>query len=305
MGRSIVVVDDNPANLGMLFEYLSKYDFYVRVAQSARGVFEIIENDKPDLILLDIMMPDMDGFEVCRRLKQREDTRDIPVIFMSALTDTVDKLKGFYAGGVDYITKPFQTEEVLARVTIHLNLRNLQRTLEQKNAELREEIEKRKQVETLLRLQTHKLNERLKEVNCLYSIFALLEKPNITVHEILEGVIRFIPPAWKYSKIACARVMVQDLSFTTTRFKETRWKHSAPLTVYGDHLGVLEVFYMQAPPEADEGVFTRKEVKLLHAIAQHLSRAIERLVAEKELKKRPGHLKNMAHETYRHITEGK
>ncbi len=135
--RSIIlIVDDNQTNLDVLFELLKNYGFKVLVAQDGESAIEQIEYIHPDLILLDIMMPGIDGFETCRRLKADPPTQDIPIIFMSALSDTVDKVKGFQTGAVDYITKPFQHEEVLSRIDTHLTIRSLQKKLEEKNVEL-------------------------------------------------------------------------------------------------------------------------------------------------------------------------
>ena len=100
----ILIVDDNPTNLNVLFEYLEESGFEVSVAQSGKSAFEQFDQINPDLVLLDIMMPGIDGLEICRRLKKNPATADIPVIFMTALTDPVDKIKGFLAGGSDYIT---------------------------------------------------------------------------------------------------------------------------------------------------------------------------------------------------------
>jgi signal transduction histidine kinase len=135
--RSIIlIVDDNQTNLDVLFELLKNYGFKVLVAQDGESAIEQIQYIHPDLILLDIMMPGIDGFETCRRLKEDPPTQDIPIIFMSALSDTVDKVKGFQTGAVDYITKPFQHEEVLSRIDTHLTIRSLQKKLEEKNTEL-------------------------------------------------------------------------------------------------------------------------------------------------------------------------
>lgn len=135
--RSIIlIVDDNQTNLDVLFELLKNYGFKVLVAQDGESAIEQIEYIHPDLILLDIMMPGIDGFETCRRLKADHATQDIPIIFMSALSDTLDKVKGFQTGAVDYITKPFQHEEVLSRIDTHLTIRSLQKKLEEKNSEL-------------------------------------------------------------------------------------------------------------------------------------------------------------------------
>jgi DNA-binding NtrC family response regulator len=133
---TILIVDDTPTNIGVLLDYLNTHDFRVLVAREGESAIEQACYARPDLILLDVMMPGIDGFETCRRLKQDPATQDIPVIFMSALSDTVDKVRGFSVGGVDYVTKPFQQEEVYARITTHLTLRRLQVDLMRSTQEL-------------------------------------------------------------------------------------------------------------------------------------------------------------------------
>ncbi len=155
-GSAILIVDDNPANLGTLFDYLSKFDFTVLVAQSGEDALELVRENTPDIILLDILMPGMDGFETCLLLKADEKAKDIPVLFVSSLSETVDKVRGFEAGGIDYITKPFQQEEVLARVSTHLSLHKLRSELEEKNIRLQEEILERERAEKLLRKSEEK-----------------------------------------------------------------------------------------------------------------------------------------------------
>jgi PAS domain S-box-containing protein len=147
----IVIVDDNPTNLGVLFDFLTDSGFRVLVAQDGESAIQKVEYARPDLILLDVMMPGIDGFETCRRLKANPSTQEIPVIFMSALSETVDKVKGFNLGGVDYITKPVQQEEVKARVKTHLTIRNLYKRLQAQNLQLQQEIKERKQAEESLR----------------------------------------------------------------------------------------------------------------------------------------------------------
>lgn len=138
---TILVVDDNADNLRLLAGILDEHHYKIRLAPSGERALATIRKEAPDLILLDIMMPDMDGFEVCRQLKADQKTTGIPVIFISALDETIDKVKAFSMGGVDYITKPFKSEEVLARVRTHLTLRCLQRSLEKKNQELRQALD--------------------------------------------------------------------------------------------------------------------------------------------------------------------
>ncbi|MGF2037037.1 MAG: hybrid sensor histidine kinase/response regulator [Nostoc sp. CmiVER01] len=133
----ILIVDDNPANLQVLSSFLDQSSFEVWAARSGERAIQRLENDDlPDLILLDIMMPGIDGFETCKQLKSNPRVQDIPVIFMTALSETADKIKGLQLGAVDYITKPFQHEEVLVRIENHLKLRNLTKTLIAKNTEL-------------------------------------------------------------------------------------------------------------------------------------------------------------------------
>lgn len=133
---SILVVDDTPTNIVLLTAILNKKGYRVLVANNGKDALHMAEKNLPDLLLLDIMMPDMDGYEVCRQLKGHSETKDIPVIFVTALSDMTNKIKGFEVGGVDYLIKPFQAQEVLARVKTHLTLRHLHRQLENRNIEL-------------------------------------------------------------------------------------------------------------------------------------------------------------------------
>ena len=135
-GRTILIVDDIPANLAVAVDFLEDNSFTIMVAQDGEEGVERAQLVQPDLILLDVTMPGIDGFETCRRLKQIESTRDIPVIFMTAMADIKDKIAAFAAGGVDYVTKPFQVEELLARITTHLTLRAAQKQLVTQNAQL-------------------------------------------------------------------------------------------------------------------------------------------------------------------------
>ena len=137
---SIVIVDDNPNNLQVLNRMLQQAGYKVRPALSGEIALRAIAASPPDLILLDIRMPEMDGYEACRRLKAEPASRDIPVIFISALTETDDKLAAFGAGGVDYVSKPFQTEEVLARVRAHVDLYRVRRELRDREEHLRQNL---------------------------------------------------------------------------------------------------------------------------------------------------------------------
>ncbi len=139
--ESILLVDDNPTNLQVLFQTLEGVGCKLLIAKNGQGALTIAAKALPNLILLDIMMPDIDGYEVCRKLKSNPATADIPVIFLSALGETEDKVKGLQLGAVDYITKPFQPAEVIARVNTHLTIHRLKNEVENQKDQLEHELE--------------------------------------------------------------------------------------------------------------------------------------------------------------------
>jgi DNA-binding response OmpR family regulator len=166
-GPTIMIVDDTPANVGVLGWYFEENGFRVVVAQDGEEALERAQFVQPDLILLDVMMPGIDGFETCRRLKMMPGAKEIPVIFMTALSDTNEKISGFKAGGVDYVTKPCQIEEVLARVNTHLSLRTMQKKLEEQNRKLREESGERQRLQEELDSSTAALKQVREELELL------------------------------------------------------------------------------------------------------------------------------------------
>ncbi|HSH05433.1 MAG TPA: response regulator [Anaerolineae bacterium] len=136
--QTILIVDDNPTNLSVISDYLEGQGYRILTARDGSLALRIVKRILPDIILLDVMMPKMDGFETCTRLKDHDNpaVREVPVIFMTALSSTEDKVKGFTVGAVDYVTKPLQQEEVLARITTHMRLRQLTKNLQKQNARL-------------------------------------------------------------------------------------------------------------------------------------------------------------------------
>jgi DNA-binding response OmpR family regulator/DNA-binding CsgD family transcriptional regulator len=141
-GSRVLIIDDVPANIGLLRDVLTAAGFRVFVAESGESALEQAPFARPDIILVDVMMPGLDGFETCRRFKAMPEFAAVPLFFMTALTDTEDKLRGFEAGAVDYIGKPLHPQEVLARIKAHLEIRSLHAELERKNAELEERNER-------------------------------------------------------------------------------------------------------------------------------------------------------------------
>jgi len=156
--RTVLAVDDKLDNLKLLIKYLEDSGLELMVAQSGEEALRHLERITPDIILLDVLMPGIDGFETCRRLKNNQAMQEIPVIFMTALTETVDKVKGFEAGAVDYLTKPLHNEEVLARVNAHLTIREYQQQLVEQN--------------TLLQLKNTQLLEANAKKDKFFSIIA-------------------------------------------------------------------------------------------------------------------------------------
>src|SRR5687768_1023322 len=154
---TVLIVDDTPANLAVVVDSLEQLDVEVAVAQDAEEALAHAEYLRPALILLDVVMPTINGFELCRRLKAQESTRHIPVIFMTSSAGEGDKLKGFEVGAVDYLTKPLHVAEVRARVNVHLTLQRMQKELQVQNAQLQREIRERVQAEEQLRESNHEL----------------------------------------------------------------------------------------------------------------------------------------------------
>ena len=162
---SILVVDDTPANIGFLLETLTKAGYRVRVATDGESALEQAQYSPPCLVLLDVMMPGIDGFQTCRRLRGMPSLAQIPVIFMTALSDAQDKVRAFEAGANDYITKPFQYEEVLARVQTHLSRRELEKALQDANSELETRVTARTAELTSALAEVERLKSRLQQEN--------------------------------------------------------------------------------------------------------------------------------------------
>ncbi len=186
--RSILIVDDNLASLDFLTVVLTGHGYQVRVASSGQAALEALRETLPDIVLLDLMMPKMDGYEVCQQLKAHESTRDIPVLFISAQDETMDKVKAFEVGGVDYITKPFGVQEVLARVRTHLVLRDMQKRLQEQNIQLKQEITERKQTEVSLQHRNRELS-LLNQVGQMFGSSLELEQVLATILGEIQSLL--------------------------------------------------------------------------------------------------------------------
>ena len=204
---SVLVVDDGVDNLRLLSDLLGEHGYEVRAVTTGRQALQAVEHDPPDLILLDITMPEMNGYEVCQRLKAKDRSKDVPVIFLTSLTETADKVRAFDAGGVDYVTKPFQFEEVLARVKTHVALRRAQADLADSYTRLRALEQLR---DDLVRMVVHDMGSPLPAL--LINLLLLKGAVSEDNQEILQSASKL---AEELSR------MINDL-FDVSRLEECR-----------------------------------------------------------------------------------
>jgi signal transduction histidine kinase len=198
----ILIVDDNPTNLAVLSDVLDQEGLEVRIAKNGKIALKRLEQELPDLILLDVMMPELNGFDTCKEIKANALTKDIPVIFMTALSDTEDKVKGFNLGAVDYITKPFQREELLARVKTHLQIYHLTQQVQRHNESLEEQVAER----------TSALEEAFVELQQAQTSLVQAEKMS-SLGELVAGIAHEInnPVNFLVGNLGHAQNYIKDL----------------------------------------------------------------------------------------------
>lgn len=227
----IAVVDDNTTNLRILSAYLEAAGFSVRVSQDGKSAIRAATRQLPDLILLDILMPGIDGFETCKRLKNNPLTREIPVIFTSALSEPVDRVRGLSLGAVDYITKPFQRDEVIARINLHLKMRRLTQTLAAQNRRLQQEIHSRRHAEGANRAKSQflaKMSHELRTpLNAIMGFSQLLSRDVKlseeqqdylgAIHRSGEHLLALINDVLDLSKIEAGKATLRETHFDLDR----------------------------------------------------------------------------------------
>jgi signal transduction histidine kinase len=242
----ILLVDDNPTNLKVLSDALRDQGWTTLVATDGESAIEQVEYAPPSLILLDVMMPGIDGFETCRRLKADPKTAGLPIIFMTALSDTVDKVKGLELGAVDYITKPFQHEEVLARVRLHLSLFNVSRSLEKKvieQAQTALELHQLAQsLEERVQARTHEVEQSLNDLKTAQLQLIQSEKMSV-LGQLVAGVGHEInnPIGCIDGNIKHAVSYIQDLSELINLYQEF---YPAPVTKIADYIEEIDLQYL-------------------------------------------------------------
>ena len=270
MGKTkILIVEDELIVAEAIKNSLESMDYeVVSMVRTGKEADESAEKDPPDIILMDIRLKgDMDGIETAERIRSR---LEIPVIFLTAYADEDELARAKLTLPFGYVLKPFQDKDL--RVAIEMALYTSKIDAE------------RKQVEVKLQEKTHELGERVKELSCLYDISHLVEKPDISLTEILQGSVDLVPPSWQYPEITCARITFEGQAFLTEHFQETTWKQASDIIVRGNKIGGIEVYYLEETPTIDEGPFLREERDLIDAIAGRLGRIIYLKKAEDELR---------------------
>jgi len=306
----ILIVDDIETNLELLEARLEGGGYEVTSAMNGVEALEILKTDSIDIIISDILMPKMDGYQLCRECKRDDTLRKIPFIFYTATyTDKKDEEFALGLGADRFIVKPMERKRFME--TIEGILENSKKGLltpfetpvkkeavylKQYNERLIKKLEKKMldqeeanrtllKSEETLRKQMHDLGERMKELNCLYGISSLIEKPGSSLDEILQGTVDLIPPSWQYPEITCARLTLGKQEFKTKNFRESVWKQTSDIILLGERIGSLEVCYVEEMPEIDEGPFLKEERCLIDVIAEHLGRITDRKRAEEALNK--------------------
>jgi hypothetical protein len=203
----------------------------------------------------------------------------------SALVDSRAPSIILAVGRIPMTAKPIYEDLEIKIKQIELEILEYQRKNKVLNEDLTREIKKRKRVEKELEQVSHSLGERIKELNCLYSISKLRERTDFSLEDILQAIVDLIPPAWQYPEITCARIIFDGYEFTTTNYKNSRWKLTRDIKVYSERVGTLEVCYLEEKSELDEGPFLREERNLIDAIAERIAKFIEREWAEDEIRK--------------------
>ncbi len=316
----ILCVDDEEANLKLLENILVPRGYTVVSAASGKDALLKIKSQTIDLVLLDIMMPGMDGFEVCRQIKEDQKLRNIPVIMITVLTAKQDRIRGIEAGAEEFLSKPFDQTEALARIKILLKVKELnddreraeealqkshdeldcqvqERTAElaQANEILQADITERKRREAEGEILLQDLGERVKELGCINDISRLAEKLWLSIEEFVQRAVSILPPAWRYPEICAARVTLNSKEFKTANFSETEWSLSADIMIDRKQFGAVTICYLEEKPAADEGPFLKEERGLINTVAEFLGHIIQHRLSEAEIRISEEKLQHLAY----------
>jgi len=291
---TILIIDDNPDDIRLLCRLLVAAGFRTLIAKDGEEGIERIKYALPDLILLDIVMPKLDGFEVCQRFKAKEETYAIPILFTTALDDPTDKLKGFEIGGADYIHKPFREAEVLARVQAHLMLYKQYRELASKNAQLQQEIQRRQQLEEILKQREQTLQAVLKascesiimvdpEGTCVTINLAAASKLGARVEEVENRSLYEFLPVTRSSQVQALinQVMVSKQSLTQQIEKDGAWLEAQyyPILENGvvTRIVISERDFSQ-PKDTSDWLTLQSQFRMVFSSTYPLTKLLEQLL---------------------------
>jgi len=259
-------------------------DCAVHFASSGSEGLKRAREEPPDTILVDGSLVD---FDICQRLKNAEKTNPIPVIAVLNGQSDSKRRAGFLANGADMVlTAPVSDTEIAAQVTAVLRMKQRHDFLRKEKDLIEAGLA---EATSALRERTYDLDRRIKELDCLYGISDLREKPDISLEELLQGVVDLIPSSLQYSEIAGVRIFMGYQEFKTKHFKETPWTQSCDIRVHGEWAGTLEVYYLKRM-EPNAGVLLKGERSLLNAISERLGRIAERVQAEESLRLESGNI---------------
>jgi PAS domain S-box-containing protein len=263
--RRVLIVDDDPQVRQAVTNILKDGGYIPIAAATGQEALKRIAEEAPDVALIDLKLEEMSGLALIREIKERSWSTECIVLTGYASQDSA--IAAINLGAYGYVQKPYEPEQLMVII--------------------RRAVEKQR-AEEALQERTRELGERLRELNCLYRISNLVQKPGISLEEILQKSVALIPSAWRHSKIACARITLGNQAFRTKNFKETAWRQASDILVYGEQVGAVEVCYLEERPESDEGPFLNEERYLLNAIAERLGRIAERKRVEEALRSSQG-----------------
>ena len=318
----ILVVEDSLTQVEQLRYILEMEGYQVTVARNGKEALSLLSEHRPTAVISDIVMPEMDGYQLCRQIKADERLKDIPVILVTSLSEPRDVIKGLECGADNFITKPCDEKFLLSRIR-HLLLNREFRHKEevktalevsfsgekynitsdrlqilnlllstyelalQKNLELAAAHDGLKRLnerlEELVKERTASLAERVKELKCLYGISTLMQMSESSLEEVIQNVVNVLPSGWKYPEITCARILLEGQESKTENFRKTVWKQDSPIILAGKQRAMVEVYYLEEKPECDEGPFLKEERILIDDIAHQLVGFIERSRAEEKI----------------------
>ncbi|MBN1810909.1 MAG: PAS domain S-box protein [Anaerolineae bacterium] len=258
--NDVLVVDDDPALRDAIVRVLSTLGYAPVAAGTAREALDRISKDPPAVALIDLKLEEMSGLDLTRVVKERAWPTECIVLTDQASQGSA--IEAVNLGAYGYVQKPYDADQLAMLV--------------------RGAFEKHR-TEEMLRGRTSELGKRLQELNCLYGISELVQKPGLSLEEVLRRSVVLIPPAWQHSKVAGARITLDGQAFKTKNFEETPWRQASDILVYGKQSGTVEVCYLQEMPASDGGLFLRDERYLLDAIAGRLGRIVERKRVEQAL----------------------